>query len=121
MVTANPANALALDTQIGDLKQGLKADITVLSANDPDPTQSLLKTHLQDVEMVWVKGALLYGSESILQTMKKDACEPLLVHGSKKRLCVSDPGAGVPKADETLAVITQKLRSAYPGLAPLVP
>ena len=121
MVTVNPANALALDTQIGDLKQGLKADITVLSANDPDPAQSLLKTHLQDVQMVWVKGILLYGNESILQTVKKDACEPLLVHGSKKRLCVSDPGAGVPKADETLAVITEKLRSAYPGLAPLVP
>jgi cytosine/adenosine deaminase-related metal-dependent hydrolase len=121
MVTVNPARALALDSQIGDLKQGLKADITVLSANDADPTQSLLKTHLQDVQMVWVGGVLLYGSESILQSLKKDACEPLLVHGSKKRLCVRATSAGVPKSDETLAVITQKLQSAYSGLAPLVP
>jgi 5-methylthioadenosine/S-adenosylhomocysteine deaminase len=121
MITVNPAKALALDGQIGELKQGLKADITVLSANDTDPTQSLLKTHLQDVQMVWVGGALLYGSESILQALKKDACEPLLVHGSKKRLCVDNPSATVPKSDETLAVITQKLQNAYSGLAPLVP
>jgi 5-methylthioadenosine/S-adenosylhomocysteine deaminase len=121
MITVNPAKALALDGQIGELKQGLKADITVLSANDTDPTQSLLKTHLQDVQMVWVGGALLYGSESVLQTLKKDACEPLLVHGSKKRLCVSNASAGVPKSGETLAVITQELQNAYSGLAPLVP
>jgi adenine deaminase len=91
MITVNPARALALDGQIGALKQGLKADITVVRSNDGDPTQSLLKTYLQDVQMVWVGGKLLYGSESILQKLKKDACEALLVRGSKKRVCVSDP------------------------------
>jgi 5-methylthioadenosine/S-adenosylhomocysteine deaminase len=121
MVTVNPARALALDGQIGELKQGLKADLTVLSSNDADPTQSLLKTRLEDVQMVWVGGKLLYGTDSILQRLKKDACEPLLVNGSKKRVCVSDPNTHVPKSDETLAVIRQKLQTAYPGLAPLVP
>jgi hypothetical protein len=121
MITVNPARALALDGQIGALKQGLKADITVVRSNDGDPTQSLLKTYLQDVQMVWVGGKLLYGSESILQKLKKDACEALLVRGSKKRVCVSDPKPSVPKSDETLGVITQKLQTAYPGLAPLVP
>jgi len=121
MITVNPAKALALDAQIGALKQGLKADITVLASNDPDPTQSLLKTHLQDVQMVWVGGKLLYGADSIVQTLRKDACEPLLVHGSQKRVCVSAPDPKIPKSDETLAVIKQKLITAYSGLAPVVP
>jgi 5-methylthioadenosine/S-adenosylhomocysteine deaminase len=121
MITVNPAQALALDGQIGELKQGLKADLTVLSSNDSDPTQSLLKTRLEDVQMVWVGGKLLYGADSILQTLNKNACEPLLVHGSKKRICVSDPKDGVPKSAETLAAIKRKLQNAYPGLAPLVP
>jgi len=71
MITANPAQALALDGQIGELKEGRKADITVLRANDADPTQSLLKTHLEDVLMVWIGGKLLYGDESILQKVNR--------------------------------------------------
>jgi 5-methylthioadenosine/S-adenosylhomocysteine deaminase len=121
MVTTNPARALALDQQIGQLKPGLKADITVLRSKDPDPTLSLLKTHLQDVEMVWIGGKLLYGNSSIVQKLRKDACEPLLVHGSRKRVCVQDSNPKIPKSDETLAIIKQKLQAAYPGLAPLVP
>lgn len=121
MITANPAKALALDDKIGNLKQGLKADITVLNSNDPDPTRSLMKTQLQDVQMVWVGGRLLYGNDAILQAMNKTNCEPLLVHGSKKRICVSDTTTHVPLSGETLVVITQKLQSAYSGLAPLVP
>jgi 5-methylthioadenosine/S-adenosylhomocysteine deaminase len=121
MITVHPAKALALDDKIGKLGQGLKADVTVLNSNDPDPTQSLLKTHLQDVQMVWVGGRLLYGNDAIMQSMNKASCEPLLVHGSKKRLCVSDAKAAVPLGGETLAVITQKLQNAFSGLAPMVP
>jgi 5-methylthioadenosine/S-adenosylhomocysteine deaminase len=121
MITANPAQALALDGQIGELKQGRKADITVLQANDPDPTESLLKTHLEDVRMVWIGGKLLYGDDSILQKVKKDACEPLLVHGSKKRVCVSGPNPHIPMSNETLAGIKQKLLAGDPDLTPLVP
>jgi len=121
MITVNPAKALALDALIGALKQGLKADITVLAANDPDPTQSLLKTQLQDVQMVWVGGKILYGNDSTVQALRRDACEPLQVHGSQKRVCVSAPNPKIPNSDETLATIKQKLATAYSGLAPVVP
>jgi len=57
MITENPAEALALSDKIGTLAPGLKADITVLASEDADPTESLLKTRLEDVEMVWVGGA----------------------------------------------------------------
>jgi 5-methylthioadenosine/S-adenosylhomocysteine deaminase len=121
MITSHPAKALALDDKIGQLKQGLKADITVIHSNDADPALSLLRTHLQDVQMVWVGGKILYGNSSVVRKLRPDGCEPLLVHGSPKLVCVSDPQAGVPKSDETLSAIEDKLRAAYSGLAPLAP
>jgi cytosine/adenosine deaminase-related metal-dependent hydrolase len=81
MNTVNPAKALALDAHMGKLAVGLKADITVLASQDPDPAQSLLKSHLEDVHMVWVAGNLLYASEAILEQVKPGQCEPLQVHG----------------------------------------
>jgi 5-methylthioadenosine/S-adenosylhomocysteine deaminase len=121
MITVKPAKALALDAFIGRLAPGLKADITVLRARDDDATQSLLKTHLQDVQMVWVGGDLLYGNKAILDKIKPGACESLLVYGSQKRVCVKNDKLNVPKATQKLDQIRTILRSHYPALAPLTP
>jgi 5-methylthioadenosine/S-adenosylhomocysteine deaminase len=121
MITANPAKALALDAFIGRLAVGLKADITVLRARDDDPTKSLLKTHLQDVQMVWVGGDLLYANKAILDKIKPGECEAMLVNGSQKKVCVKDTKLQVPKATQTLDGIRTILQSNYPMLAPLTP
>jgi 5-methylthioadenosine/S-adenosylhomocysteine deaminase len=121
MITVNPARALALEEQIGRLAPGLKADITVLRAQGSDPTKSLLRAHLQDVQMVWVGGKLLYANRAILDKVKPGQCEALLVHGSQKRVCVKDVQPTVPKSAETLEQIREVLRSNYPLLAPLTP
>jgi hypothetical protein len=121
MVTANPAKALALGDKIGALAQGMKADITVLAAQDADPTDSLLKTHLQDVEMVWVGGELLYGNAAVVRAVKPDLCEPLLVHGSSKQICVKNVHSAVPKSDQTKEQIQSILQGKMTNLAPLVP
>jgi cytosine/adenosine deaminase-related metal-dependent hydrolase len=120
MITSKPAKALALDAFIGRLIPGLKADITVLRARDDDATKSLMKTHLQDVQMVWVGGDLLYANKAILDKIKPGACEPLLVHGSSKKVCVKST-LQVPKAAQTLEQIRTILHSNYPLLAPLTP
>jgi 5-methylthioadenosine/S-adenosylhomocysteine deaminase len=119
MITVNPAKALALDTRIGRLAPGFKADVTVLRSQDPDPHRSLLANHPQDVEMVWVGGELLYGRESLLQKFRP-GCEALDVNGSKKRLCVVDTTNPVDKSGQTLADIRTILLSKYPQLSPLV-
>ena len=121
MITVNPARALALQEQVGRLVPGLKADITVLRSQQSDPTKSLLGAHLQDVQMVWVGGNLLYANKAILDKVKPGQCEALLVHGSQKRVCVKDMQHAVPKATETLAQIREVLQSNYPLLAPLTP
>jgi 5-methylthioadenosine/S-adenosylhomocysteine deaminase len=121
MITLHPAEALALNDKIGSLAPGLKADITVLAAQDPEPGASLLKTHLQDVQMVWVGGKLLYGNSEVVQQIKPDVCEPLQVHGSSKRICVKDAKNVVPKSDETKEAIQTVLQANFANLAPLVP
>jgi adenine deaminase len=98
MITVNPAKALALDTFVGQLAPGFKADITVLREGDNDPTKSLLKTHLQDVQMVWVGGDLLYANKTILDKIKPGECEAMLVYGSQKKVCVKNTKLQVPKA-----------------------
>jgi len=121
MITVNPAHALALQDRIGRLKPDFKADITVLRAHDDNPHRSLQLSRLQDVEMVWVGGDLLYGNASIVQKVKPDLCESLLVKGSQKRVCVKDTKDPVPGSLDTFEVIRSKLLSRYSGLAPLAP
>lgn len=120
MITINPAKALAVESHIGQLKQGLKADITVLRSRADDPSRSLLANHLQDIEMVWVGGELLYGRESVIQKLKPDRCEALKVNGSNKRVCVVDTVNPVANSQQTLSDIRMKLLGKYAHLAPLV-
>lgn len=121
MITTNPAKALALDRYIGALQAGLKADITVLKERDPDQVKSLMNNRLEDVEMVWIGGDLLYGDDAVVESVKKSRCDALRVHGSKKRICVKVSGSNLSKAGETLTDIQGALQDAYSGLAPLVP
>src|SRR5262249_44723670 len=55
-----------------------------------DPTQSVMKTHLQEVQMVWVGGDLLYANKVILDKIKPGQCEPMMVYGSQKTVCVKN-------------------------------
>lgn len=121
MITTNPAKALALDGNLGRLAQGLKADITVLTSKNSDPHESLLNTHLQDVQMVWVGGSLLYGNKAIVEKVRAGECEELIVYGSKKRICVKDTKANVTKSGQTLGDIQNILQTNYSSLAPLTP
>jgi 5-methylthioadenosine/S-adenosylhomocysteine deaminase len=120
MITVNPAKALALDGFVGRLAPGLKADLTVLRAQNDDPYRSLLANHKQDVEMVWVGGELLYGRESLVQRFKPNQCEPLDANGSKKRICVVDTVNPVTGSSESLEQIRTVLLSKYSQLSPLV-
>lgn len=119
MVTTNPAKALAVDDRIGSLTSGFKADITVITRQDSDASANLLKAHLPDVRMVWVGGQLLYGDKAFVEAVRPDACEPILIKGSDKRLCVADATSTVPKHNQTLGALQTVLLQRYPGLAPL--
>jgi 5-methylthioadenosine/S-adenosylhomocysteine deaminase len=121
MVTTNPAAALGLETMLGSLAPGLKADITVLRRRGDDPNASLLNNHLQDVEMVWIGGELLYGSRAVVDALRPGECEALTVHGARKKICVADTTNPPSNGGQTLAQLKAVLMSHHPGLAPLAP
>jgi 5-methylthioadenosine/S-adenosylhomocysteine deaminase len=121
MITVNPATALGLETLLGTLAPGLKADVTVLSRRGEDPNSSLLNNHLRDVEMVWIGGELLYGNRAPLDAIRPGECEPITVHGARKKICVADRSNPPPMGEQTLAQIRNILMNRYPNLAPLAP
>jgi hypothetical protein len=66
-------------------------------------------------------GELLYGDAAAVQAAKGNLCEPLLVHGSSKQICVKDAKNPVPKSDQTKQQIQRLLEANMSHLAPLVP
>lgn len=119
MITTHPAKALAVDDRVGTLAPGFKADITVIARHDPDPSVNLLRTHLEDVQTVWIGGRVLYGDASIVESVRPHGCEAFLMHGVDKRVCVADAMSTVPKHAQTLAALRQTLVRHYAQLAPL--
>ncbi|MEJ2143224.1 MAG: amidohydrolase family protein [Gammaproteobacteria bacterium] len=121
LITENPAKALALDAHIGSLTKDRKADITIVRKRADDPNSSLLQNRLQDVQFVMVSGKALYGNEAGMNKLHNNGCEPLIVHGSRKKICVPDDIDPVDGSDQTLAQIRTILQDKYPQLAPLAP
>lgn len=121
MITANPAEALAVGDRIGKIAAGFKADLVVLNRRDDDPNLSLLKNEVQDVQWVMIGGRALYGNEAGIQKLRPNQCEPLTVHGSRKRICVPEAPPTVEKSSQTFANVRQTLLARYAGLAPLAP
>lgn len=90
MITRHPARALAVDHLLGSLEVGKKADITILTSKTAaEPGDTVLASHLGNVEAVWIGGELLYGAASVVETMRPTGCEKLLVQGLAKRVCAS--------------------------------
>jgi Amidohydrolase family len=108
MITINPARALAVDHLVGSLEPKHQADITVVRARGTDPGASLLQNHVADVEMVWIGGELQYGSASVVQAVRPNVCELVVVQGATKRLCVQ------------LTPLVDVLGKQFPYLVPVV-
>ena len=50
-------------------------------------------------------GDLLYANKAILDKIKPTQCEPILVDGAQKKVCVKNTKLSVPKAAQTLEEI----------------
>ncbi|WP_374423867.1 amidohydrolase family protein [Chromobacterium sp.] len=117
MITRHPSQALALDSYIGALRAGLKADIVILSGARASVGQTLLNARLRDVAAVLVDGRLLYGDRDAMTAAGRADCDALTVDGAPKLLCMRTPG--VPKGGQRLDEVRAALLKVYPGVAPL--
>lgn len=107
MVTINPSKAFAVHEEIGELKEGLLADISVFALGGRDPYEAAIYAGPGDVLLTMRGGKFLYGDETLLDPA--DAyCDSITVCGIEKSLCIRDD------IGHSLAEIKSKLSKPYP-------
>lgn len=114
MVTVNAAEQLALETSIGRLEVGWKADILVVGGDVTAPYDAILAATAREVRLVMVDGVSLYGS-SQLQPLgpATPGCETLTLCGESKYICVAISGQPASTLlDQTLVDIETGLSTA---------
>jgi len=76
MVTKNPAKALQISDQLGDLKEGYLADFMIVKADfseeQQDPYSVVTRARTEDVACVARGGKILYGDEELLSQYSED-------------------------------------------------
>jgi transcription antitermination factor NusG len=69
MVTTNPAKTLKWEDKVGNVKEGMYADLVLVEKKDNDPYMSLIRSTEDDVELVIVDGRPYYGDVDIMQEL----------------------------------------------------
>jgi len=69
MATSVPADALGLADRIGRVREGLQADLLVLSHRSSDPYRNLIEATERDVHLVIASGRPSYGVSEMLRTI----------------------------------------------------
>ncbi|MGE0788058.1 MAG: amidohydrolase family protein [Sandaracinaceae bacterium] len=96
MATSSGAYVLAMDSAVGTLAPGMRADIAVFGRRGQDPYRALMDSRAQDVRLVLIDGAGYYGDAALEAATAVNAeCDSIDACGTSKYLCV----ANVPQAD----------------------
>ena len=133
MVTANPAKSLGWENIVGQIKEGMVADILVIGDSDAapqnlvgDPYRALISATEPNVQLVLVGGEALYGDQTIIGALKPGDFE-LIGDGSFIK-AIDVTKIGVTKGDQTVAELELTLASAMNfnfvemyNTAPIVP
>lgn len=115
MVTTHAAKTLHLDTVLGSIDVGKKADLTVVSGTCSEPASTLVRARPRDIRLVLVGGVPLYGDTSMQPAAPSSpGCEAIDVCGAAKFVCVAEAG-GTPtnKLGQTYAEIVGSLATAF--------
>lgn len=113
MVTANPADALKMDKQIGRLAPGLVADIAIYDGSHAlNSYRAILNAEVADVLLVLRGGIPLYGNSDVMKRVPKwrAGCEdmPGGIGGVGKTICVQ------PELGESFTTLQKNNTSSYP-------
>ncbi|MGH9702197.1 MAG: amidohydrolase family protein, partial [Candidatus Acidiferrales bacterium] len=111
MATRNPAQAVNWKQHAGNLASGTSADLLLLRKKNRDPYRNLIEATEQDVELVMVGGAPVYGSVDRIQNLHPGHMEILRPqHGGPKALAWNVPSASYDCP--TYAGISSRLSAA---------
>jgi hypothetical protein len=114
MVTKNAAKALGLESVLGTIEKGKKADLFVIGGDTTKPYDALLAATPLDVRLVLVAGAPLYGDPSLVGIAQAaPPCEPIDLCCRTKFVCFAAPGGDASnKLGQTFAEVTDILTKA---------
>ncbi len=87
MATCNPADALQWGDRIGRLKEGLRADLLVVSDRGGDPYRNLIESTERDVRLVAINGYPMYGSAALMRAANAyGVSEPCRTAAGQRRI-----------------------------------
>lgn len=67
MVTSIPAGIAGVDDKIGSIREGLFADLLVISGDTSKPYSSLVRAGTHNVKLVLVNGSPVYGTKDLME------------------------------------------------------
>jgi 5-methylthioadenosine/S-adenosylhomocysteine deaminase len=124
MVTRNPALTVRWQDEVGSIEAGKTADLFMITPPrrasraglPPSVYRTLIDATERDVHLVLVGGDPLVGDVEIMQRLKPGQFETVAGRDPCLRMAVSVTKNGVPKGDETLADIQQRLDTGLRAL-----
>jgi hypothetical protein len=124
MVTRNPAKTLRWYDEVGSIERGKTADLFVITRPHRAPREgipasayrSLIDATERDVRLVMVGGDPLVGDPDTMTRLKPGDSEPLVSSCGCTRKMVDVTKTGLPKGDQTLAVLERTLGDALIAL-----
>ncbi len=91
MATRNTAQAMAMDDAVGELREGLVADIAIFDASEFADHRAVIMAEQSDVALVLRGGTALYGDGAIIDALTS-GCDTVDVCGNGKRVCLQELG-----------------------------
>ncbi|MBP7654412.1 amidohydrolase family protein, partial [Candidatus Dependentiae bacterium] len=120
MMTEYPAIISGYDKFVGQIKEGLRADLTILKKVDDDPYKSVLKSGIEDVNLVMVDGQPLYGELEYYKIFDKgNDYEIISVNDKEKAIDITEES--LEKGDQTLADLFKILNESFEDIKKTVP
>lgn len=103
MPTKNAAIATKYDSQIGELKVAMLADVVVITGATRD-YRAVIDAGVEDVRLVLRGGKPLFGDAPLVSALS-DKCSALDVCGTQKQVCVDTPGVSLADVQSAVASI----------------
>lgn len=118
MATRIPAEMVGIAGKVGSIREGLYADLLVISGDHSKPYRALIEARPADVELVMIGGEALYGSPGAMKKLwqAKDL-EEIVVGGEKSKLKTPLPAGSFRSIESRLRLALQQQGV---GLATLV-
>jgi cytosine/adenosine deaminase-related metal-dependent hydrolase len=111
MATLYAAQLARVDKEVGSLSPGLYADLLLIRKSSSDPYQALLHASPNQVRLVVIGGAPVYGDPDLMkQLLPRRQLETITVCGEPKVLYI-EPIRGIPETQKTFKQISQELES----------